>query len=92
MRGAWTCESAISMGGAGTSIDHQHMMFAHAVSAVAGGLFVAFFFAGLQGLLINVLTSNTLVATVPAGAITGPIRVSNAAGSSTAPGNFTVLP
>ena len=41
---------------------------------------------------VNVLTSNTLVATVPAGAVTGPIKVSNAAGSSTAPGNFTVLP
>jgi len=41
---------------------------------------------------VNVLTSNTLVATVPAGAVTGPIRVSNAAGSTTAPGNFTVLP
>jgi subtilisin family serine protease len=40
---------------------------------------------------INVLTSNTLIATVPAGAITGPIRVSNAAGSSSRPG-FTVLP
>jgi hypothetical protein len=42
--------------------------------------------------VVNVLTSNTLIATVPAGAITGPIRVFNAAGSSTAPGNFTVLP
>lgn len=41
---------------------------------------------------VNVLTSNTLVATVPAGAVTGPIRVSNAAGSTTAVGNFTVLP
>ncbi len=41
---------------------------------------------------VNVLTSNTLVATVPAGAVTGPIRVSNAAGGVTAPGNFTVLP
>ncbi len=41
---------------------------------------------------VTVLTSNTLVATVPAGAITGPIKVFNAAGSSTAPGNFTVLP
>jgi subtilisin family serine protease len=41
---------------------------------------------------VNVLTGNTLVATVPAGAITGPIRVFNAAGSSTAPGNFTVTP
>jgi hypothetical protein len=42
--------------------------------------------------VVNVLTANTLVATVPAGAVTGPIRVSNAAGSTTAPGNFTVLP
>ena len=41
---------------------------------------------------VNVLTSNTLIATVPAGAVTGPIKVFNAAGSSTAPGNFTVLP
>ncbi|MGH8102653.1 MAG: S8 family serine peptidase, partial [Chthoniobacterales bacterium] len=41
---------------------------------------------------VNVITSNTLVATVAAGAVTGPIRVSNAAGASTAPGNFTVLP
>jgi hypothetical protein len=40
----------------------------------------------------NVLTSNTLVATVPAGAVTGPITVSNAAGSSTSNGNFTVTP
>src|ERR1700737_3602227 len=36
---------------------------------------------------VNVLTANTLVATVPAGAVTGPIKVFNAAGSSTAPGN-----
>ena len=41
---------------------------------------------------VNVITGNTLVATVPEGAISGPIRVSNAAGASTAPGNFTVLP
>jgi hypothetical protein len=40
---------------------------------------------------VNVITGNTLVATVPEGAISGPIRVSNAAGASTAPGNFTVL-
>ena len=31
---------------------------------------------------VNVLTSTTLIATVPAGAVTGPIKVSNAAGSS----------
>jgi len=47
----------VSMGHAGTQSDLHQMMFAHAASAVAGGLFVAFFFAGLQGLLINVLTS-----------------------------------
>jgi hypothetical protein len=41
---------------------------------------------------INVLTANTLVATVPAGAVTGPIRASNAAGTSTSPGVFTVDP
>ncbi len=45
-----------------------------------------------QTATINVITSNTLIATVPAGAVTGPIRVSNAAGTSTAAGNFTVLP
>ena len=45
-----------------------------------------------QTAAVNVLTSNTLIATVPAGAVSGPITVSNAAGSSTAPGNFTVLP
>jgi subtilisin family serine protease len=39
---------------------------------------------------VTVLTSNTLIATVPAGAVTGPIKVSNAAGSSTAPGNFSI--
>jgi subtilisin family serine protease len=41
---------------------------------------------------VNVITGNTLVATVPESAVSGPIRVSNAAGASTAPGNFTVLP
>ncbi len=41
--------------------------------------------------VVNVLTANTLVATVPAGAVSGPIRVSNAAGSSSRAG-FTVLP
>ena len=40
---------------------------------------------------INVLTSNTLIATVPVGAVSGPIRVLNAAGSSSRAG-FTVLP
>lgn len=42
---------------------------------------------------INVLTSTTISATVPGLAPAAyPIRVSNAAGSSTALGNFTVLP
>ena len=40
---------------------------------------------------VSVLTSNTISVRVPAGATSGPIRVSNAAGSSTK-GGFTVLP
>ena len=40
---------------------------------------------------VNVLTSNTISVRVPAGAASGPIRVSNAAGSSSK-GGFTVLP
>jgi len=40
---------------------------------------------------VNVLTSNTMSVRVPVGASSGPIRVSNAAGSSTK-GGFTVLP
>jgi hypothetical protein len=47
----------VSMGGAGTDSEFRQMMFAHAASAITGGLFVAFFFAGVQGLLINVLRS-----------------------------------
>jgi hypothetical protein len=42
--------------------------------------------------VVNVITSTTLVATVPSGAVTGPIRVSNAAGTSVGPGVFTVDP
>ena len=41
---------------------------------------------------VTIITSTTLIAKVPAGAVTGPIVVSNAAGSTTAPGNFTVIP
>lgn len=41
---------------------------------------------------VTVITSNTLIAKVPAGAVTGPIKVFNACGSTTAPGNFTVTP
>jgi subtilisin family serine protease len=44
-----------------------------------------------QTAAVNVITGNTLVATVPAGAASGPLRVENAAGFSTKPG-FTVLP
>lgn len=51
----------VSMGTAGTESDFHRMMFAHAASAIAGGLFVAFLFAGLQGILINVLTSNAFL-------------------------------
>jgi hypothetical protein len=40
---------------------------------------------------VSVLTSNTMSVRVPAGASSGPIRVSNAAGSSVK-GGFTVLP
>ncbi len=40
---------------------------------------------------VNVLTANTLVATVPSGAVSGPVRVQNAAGFSSKPG-FTVIP
>ncbi|MEY2538064.1 MAG: hypothetical protein QOG67_1804 [Verrucomicrobiota bacterium] len=40
---------------------------------------------------VNVITSTTMSVRVPAGASSGPIRVSNAAGSSTR-GGFTVLP
>jgi hypothetical protein len=40
---------------------------------------------------VNVITANTLVAQVPVGATSGPIRVSNAAGSSSK-GGFTVIP
>lgn len=41
---------------------------------------------------INVISSTTISAQVPVGAITGPIKVSNSVGSSTAPGTFTVIP
>jgi len=40
---------------------------------------------------VNVLTPSTISVRVPAGAASGPIRVANAAGSSTK-GGFTVLP
>jgi subtilisin family serine protease len=39
---------------------------------------------------VNVITSNTLVAKVPAGAATGPIFVSNAAGANASSSNFHV--
>lgn len=52
---------------------------------------VVTFFNNQVATNVNVLTANTLVAQVPAGAISGPIRVSNAAGFSSK-GGFTVLP
>lgn len=45
-----------------------------------------------QTATVNVLTSTTLIATVPALAVDGPIKVSNAAGTSISPGNFDVTP
>ena len=47
-------------------------------------------FHGTVATSVNVLTANTLVATVPAGATTGRIHVFNAAGTSTSQTNFSV--
>jgi subtilisin family serine protease len=52
---------------------------------------VVTFFNNKPATTVNVITPNTLTAVVPAGAISGPIRVSNAAGFSSK-GGFTVLP
>ncbi len=49
------------------------------------------FFNNKPATSVNVISPNTISAVVPAGAVSGPIRVSNAAGSS-ALGGFTVLP
>jgi subtilisin family serine protease len=49
------------------------------------------FFNNKPASSVTVITSTTLIATVPAGAISGPIRVSNAAGSAIK-GGFTVDP
>jgi hypothetical protein len=49
------------------------------------------FFNNKPSSSVTVITPNTLIAVVPAGAISGPIRVSNAAGFSSK-GGFTVLP
>ena len=49
------------------------------------------FFNNQPAASVTVITSTTLLATVPAGAISGPIRVSNAAGSNIK-GGFTVDP
>lgn len=60
-----------------------------------GGTKVAFFKSSspfsVDATEVSVLTSNTMSVRVPAGASSGPIRVSNAAGSSIK-GGFTVLP
>ncbi len=52
---------------------------------------VVTFFNNKPSATVNVLTPNTLTAKVPVGAISGPIRVSNAAGSAIK-GGFTVDP
>ena len=49
------------------------------------------FFNNVPATTVNVLTANTISVKVPAGAASGPIRVSNAAGSSSI-GGFTVDP
>jgi subtilisin family serine protease len=51
-----------------------------------------FFSNNKQASPVTVLTSNTVQVKVPAGAITGPITVSNAGGSSTSGTSFTVDP
>ncbi len=56
----------------------------------AAGITVAF--NGTPSTSVNVISSTKLTATVPAGATTGPISVSNAAGTSTSPTSFTVTP
>lgn len=50
------------------------------------------FSRGVQASSVNVLSSNVLVATVPPDAVTGSIRVSNAAGTSVSQQQFTVTP
>ncbi len=52
---------------------------------------VVTFFNNKPATNVNVISPNTISAQVPPGAISGPIRVSNAAGS-TSKGGFTVLP
>ncbi len=49
------------------------------------------FFLNKPATAVNVISPNTISVQVPAGAMSGPVRVSNAAGSS-ALGGFTVLP
>jgi len=50
------------------------------------------FWQGKVAAQLNVISANTLVATVPSGATSGPIRVSNAAGSSVSTTSFDVTP
>jgi subtilisin family serine protease len=50
------------------------------------------FFNNKPATNVTVINSNTILATVPAGTISGNIRVSNAAGSSTSRTRFTVTP
>jgi uncharacterized repeat protein (TIGR03803 family) len=61
---------------------------------ISGGSFV-----GTTGVLFNgtsatftVKSTNTVIATVPTGATSGPLTVSNAGGSTTSAQSFTVLP
>jgi subtilisin family serine protease len=62
---------------------------------ISGGNFnsgTKVFFSNNKQAAVTVLTANSVQATVPAGAVTGPITVSNAGGSSTSATPFTVDP
>jgi subtilisin family serine protease len=51
-----------------------------------------FFFNNKQASPVTLISANTVEVKVPAGAVTGPITVSNAGGSSTSSASFTVDP
>ncbi len=47
-------------------------------------------FGGVAATVVNVTAPNLLFATVPSGALTGPITVSTSAGTNTTPTNFVI--
>jgi subtilisin family serine protease len=78
----------------GFSPSHGHGPPAATLVTITGANFGAGTNVDFHGTVVttpvNVLTANTLVATVPAGATTGRIHVFNAAGTSTSQTNFSV--